>query len=174
MPKIGRNDPCVCGSGLKYKKCCLPKEAERQRTLAQAGVDGPAKNRRPIRAAVETVRKAAGEKRQVVWPLGVLLLFSTTEGDAWLLEVTERDALLLAERGEDLEVSIEENPETTEIEWSHSFVLQGERFVVTSYREKVETVYEGYPVKKIAKAMRDIQVKMPPELEGRVHPAEEA
>jgi SEC-C motif-containing protein len=20
--KIGRNDPCVCGSGLKYKKCC--------------------------------------------------------------------------------------------------------------------------------------------------------
>jgi len=20
--KIGRNDPCVCGSGKKYKKCC--------------------------------------------------------------------------------------------------------------------------------------------------------
>lgn len=20
--KIGRNDPCICGSGLKYKKCC--------------------------------------------------------------------------------------------------------------------------------------------------------
>jgi hypothetical protein len=23
MSKIGRNDPCVCGSGKKYKKCCL-------------------------------------------------------------------------------------------------------------------------------------------------------
>ena len=23
MPKIGRNDPCPCGSGKKYKKCCL-------------------------------------------------------------------------------------------------------------------------------------------------------
>jgi uncharacterized protein YecA (UPF0149 family) len=22
-PKIGRNDPCPCGSGEKYKKCCL-------------------------------------------------------------------------------------------------------------------------------------------------------
>lgn len=22
-PKIGRNDPCPCGSGKKYKKCCL-------------------------------------------------------------------------------------------------------------------------------------------------------
>ncbi len=22
VAKIGRNDPCICGSGLKYKKCC--------------------------------------------------------------------------------------------------------------------------------------------------------
>ena len=22
QPKVGRNDPCVCGSGKKYKKCC--------------------------------------------------------------------------------------------------------------------------------------------------------
>lgn len=21
-PRIGRNDPCSCGSGQKYKKCC--------------------------------------------------------------------------------------------------------------------------------------------------------
>ena len=22
VKKVGRNDPCPCGSGLKYKKCC--------------------------------------------------------------------------------------------------------------------------------------------------------
>ncbi len=22
-PRVGRNDPCPCGSGKKYKKCCL-------------------------------------------------------------------------------------------------------------------------------------------------------
>jgi uncharacterized protein len=22
-PKVGRNDPCLCGSGIKYKKCCM-------------------------------------------------------------------------------------------------------------------------------------------------------
>lgn len=22
-PKIGRNDKCTCGSGIKYKKCCM-------------------------------------------------------------------------------------------------------------------------------------------------------
>ena len=26
--KIGRNDPCPCGSGKKYKKCCLGKDRE--------------------------------------------------------------------------------------------------------------------------------------------------
>ncbi len=26
--KIGRNDPCPCGSGKKYKKCCITKAIE--------------------------------------------------------------------------------------------------------------------------------------------------
>jgi tetratricopeptide (TPR) repeat protein len=26
MPKIGRNDPCPCGSGKKYKHCCRAKD----------------------------------------------------------------------------------------------------------------------------------------------------
>jgi len=25
MSKLGRNDPCSCGSGKKFKKCCLDK-----------------------------------------------------------------------------------------------------------------------------------------------------
>ena len=25
LPKVGRNEPCPCGSGNKYKKCCLRK-----------------------------------------------------------------------------------------------------------------------------------------------------
>jgi tetratricopeptide (TPR) repeat protein len=31
MDKTGRNDPCPCGSGKKYKKCCLPKHETQQR-----------------------------------------------------------------------------------------------------------------------------------------------
>ncbi len=30
MKKIGRNDPCPCGSGLKYKKCCMLKDQQRK------------------------------------------------------------------------------------------------------------------------------------------------
>lgn len=31
--KVGRNDPCPCGSGLKYKKCCLDKEEDQANDL---------------------------------------------------------------------------------------------------------------------------------------------
>ena len=42
MAKIGRNDLCPCGSGQKYKRCCLPRdeaaavERARARELEQA------------------------------------------------------------------------------------------------------------------------------------------
>jgi hypothetical protein len=33
MQKTGRNDPCPCGSGLKFKKCCLHQESSQTPTL---------------------------------------------------------------------------------------------------------------------------------------------
>ena len=34
--KVGRNDPCPCGSGKKYKKCCLPREEARAQPSGKA------------------------------------------------------------------------------------------------------------------------------------------
>lgn len=33
--KLGRNDRCPCGSGLKYKKCCLGKEVPGSETISE-------------------------------------------------------------------------------------------------------------------------------------------
>jgi SEC-C motif len=38
MPAVGRNDPCPCGSGKKYKKCCLGKEESVTSGLGAAAV----------------------------------------------------------------------------------------------------------------------------------------
>jgi tetratricopeptide (TPR) repeat protein len=46
MAKIGRNDPCACGSGKKYKKCCMARDEAATRAVQPAAV--PA--RRPSRA----------------------------------------------------------------------------------------------------------------------------
>jgi len=37
MEKIGRNAPCPCGSGKKYKKCCLPLHQESSAQQQSAG-----------------------------------------------------------------------------------------------------------------------------------------
>ena len=36
MAKIGRNDPCACGSGKKYKKCCLASDEAAARAARPA------------------------------------------------------------------------------------------------------------------------------------------
>lgn len=36
-PKVGRNDPCPCGSGKKYKKCCFDVEKAKYRTENEDG-----------------------------------------------------------------------------------------------------------------------------------------
>lgn len=52
--KIGRNDPCHCGSGQKYKKCHLPKdEAARSAELAAAAAAA---------AAAQAAAEAEAEK----------------------------------------------------------------------------------------------------------------
>lgn len=38
--KVGRNDPCPCGSGKKYKHCCLRND-EAQAKEAREGAEGP-------------------------------------------------------------------------------------------------------------------------------------
>lgn len=51
---VGRNDKCNCGSGLKYKKCCLLKQIEKEndRLLnpppkTQAYVEGKIRKKSP-------------------------------------------------------------------------------------------------------------------------------
>jgi len=36
MAKPGRNDPCPCGSGQKYKRCCLPQDEAAAHAAARA------------------------------------------------------------------------------------------------------------------------------------------
>jgi len=42
--KPGRNDPCPCGSGQKYKKCCAAKDEEANKAafVAQAAAESAA------------------------------------------------------------------------------------------------------------------------------------
>lgn len=43
MEKVGRNDPCPCGSGKKFKKCCEAKVSRRSIGSAQLISGGDSK-----------------------------------------------------------------------------------------------------------------------------------
>ena len=81
---------------------------------------------------------------------------ATIEGDAWLLELTEQDALIVAKKGTPANVVIEETEETLEINWTHSFVTKGTNFVTTSYLDKSVETHRKCPAQTINDAMQQI------------------
>jgi hypothetical protein len=65
--KTGRNDPCPCGSGQKYKKCCAGKEAV-QAVEQAAEVAADAATEAAAAPEAETPDNApAGRLRSVTW-----------------------------------------------------------------------------------------------------------
>ncbi len=165
MAKTGRNEPCPCGSGLKYKKCCLLNQ-----TQVTQPTQTPSGNVKvTVRQAIDEIAQDAKNKLEKIKVMGVFVLFSTTLGDAWLLEITDKDAIRIANKGKLSEVELEENPETIMINWSHKFTSDGTKFVTTAYSNKRKATYEDYPVVKINKAIKQAKEKLSPELLKELH-----
>jgi hypothetical protein len=62
-PRPGRNEPCHCGSGRKYKQCCLPKdEAEAAKARAAAAAE-PA----PVTTEAAAAPPAPKHRTQQPW-----------------------------------------------------------------------------------------------------------
>ncbi len=166
MTKIGRNHPCPCGSGRKYKHCCL--------TAQQLGSTASAESRMKtsLMAAIDRARQAATERRPHFHELGVFLLYSDSAGDAWLLEATETDAVQLAGGGEPLSVEIDENPETIAINFSHTFAVRDKQLRLTAYSDKAQSVLERAPVQQIHAAIRRLRRRVAPEMLKQMHVSE--
>lgn len=163
MGKIGRNHPCPCGSGKKYKHCCLSARE------AGTAVDPVKQMKVSLRAAVEKVQEDAARNMPGFHELGVFLLFSDQGGDAWLLEVTESDAVRIASAGQPLAVPIDENPETIAINFSHTFALRNRQLVLTAYADKSETLLDRAPSQQIHAAIRRLHKRCSREMLDRMH-----
>ena len=108
-------------------------------------------------------------KKNIVRTLGVFVFFSTESGDGWLLEITEMDAVQVAAAGKKLEIELDENSETIEVNWSHKFDIKNKQFVLTAYKDNAETVVEDYPSHAIHAAVKKIRKSIPPELMQSIH-----
>ncbi len=66
--KPGRNDQCPCGSGKKYKQCCLAKDEETAREArAQAAAEAAAKAQAEPQADTPAAAPKAAPVRDQPW-----------------------------------------------------------------------------------------------------------
>ena len=64
-PLPGRNEPCHCGSGRKYKQCCLAKdEAARMAARAAVAAEAPAE---PAEAVAPVAHRAPKQETRQPW-----------------------------------------------------------------------------------------------------------
>lgn len=134
MAKVGRNEPCPCGSRKKYKKCCLDKEYEERRELM---------GREDSRESVPGGPYEMMAARTQEWQNRVLHELETVDGDREYLETEVKnlaaepadevhflifgvlDGLAYYDEGdlllETLGVALEQ-PELASIEWADNMV----------------------------------------------------
>ena len=60
--KIGRNAPCTCGSGKKYKFCCLGKSNQQKYFEAVAGASSNLKNEARIKVCLHPDKQNCNDK----------------------------------------------------------------------------------------------------------------
>ncbi len=164
MAKIGRNEKCPCHSGKKFKQCCALKEprVQPQHTQQQA-----LKN--TLMSAVKRIQQEAINKKEVVRQLGVFFFFSTAQGDAWLLEMTDCDCVQIAKGGKALDAPIDETSETIEINWSHTFAAGDNHIELTDYADNTVRLLENSPGRQLNTAIKGLRNKYSEEQLKKVH-----
>lgn len=163
MGKIGRNQPCPCGSGLKYKKCCL-----KNKTVTTTAEQQEQK-KVSITEEVQKLQQIAATKKESINMIGVFILLTTSSGDGWLLELTQKDAVLVAKDGTAIDIEIEESAETIEINWSHQFTIEKAKFKTTAYADKQEETHPNIPASIIKDALRQIEKTFSSDLLNSIH-----
>lgn len=164
MAKIGRNEPCPCLSGKKYKHCCSLKE---QRIKPQPTPQQALKI--TLTGGVRAIQREAMQRRKKFHELGVFFFFSTTNGDAWVMEMTDCDCVQLARGGKALEPPIDENSETIEINWSHTYTVHDQKVRITAYADQSVTTLNKAPGRELAAAMQRIRAAFSEEQLKNVH-----
>jgi hypothetical protein len=146
--KPSRNQPCHCGSGLKYKKCCLRKDSEEKIGVVLSEKKFAPKELNMLKEVsyiIDCARR--GDSR--LMSLGSFILFSTDMGDAWLLEQREMLALCLMQDGEEQPYIIQDTPQRFAVGWNATYQIDGSRFIVKRKDGKIIVRFD-YPAKEIA------------------------
>jgi hypothetical protein len=92
----------------------------------------------------------------VVIGLGGFVLFSSTAGDAWLLDAFENGALNLVRDHERADVTISEDDDQVSIHWPGTYTIRGPDFVTDALHGR-SLIIRGYPTDTIRSAIERLR-----------------
>jgi hypothetical protein len=95
--------------------------------------------------------RAMAEDARVV-SLPPFVFFSTTTGDAWILDAEDNLALQIVAAKTRLPVTITETPERVAIEWPGTFRIEGDALIFAEKTGRVRTII-GYPTEQIREGL---------------------
>lgn len=101
------------------------------------------------------IRRARENSTHIV-TLGSVILFSTSTGDAWMLDTDGNLALCLLKNGERQAFRILESTENVLVEWDKQFSIHDDIFTAVSHTTGRISSIVGYPTQEIAKAISRI------------------
>jgi hypothetical protein len=109
-----------------------------------------------LRREIDHIVRCARAQQIRVVRFGPVLFFSTSTGDAWMLDPSDSCAACLAREGVRELVRIEDRDRALAIEWTASYRIQGDAMIFVEHQTgRVRTVL-GYPAREVAKAARRI------------------
>jgi hypothetical protein len=138
--RIGRNDPCPCGSGIKFKHCHLDRAEENARTYREEQMrQEPA---RVLREAVYAERRSESEIRRVLARKGLTPLFSRLKEAVLEAVLDPREELVKKKFWSYFNPLLEEIPFDDEEE------LQDFNGLFLEYYDAIAALYLHYPKEK--------------------------
>src|SRR3990172_8474461 len=100
-------------------------------------------------AEARAMQRAARVMRTRAVKLGQIVFFSTSTGDAWMLDPAERTAACLARDGDSLPIPIRESAAELAIEWHAHYRIEGRAFSVVERDSGSARTILGYPIAEI-------------------------
>jgi hypothetical protein len=90
--------------------------------------------------------------------IGQLVLFSTSTGDAWLLDPSDLLAARLARDGKPEPIHIEETDTAVGIDWKGNYRIDGPAFIYTDRENARAVTILGYPTDKLTETITLLRV----------------
>lgn len=109
------------------------------------------KQRLELMSEVAYIQERAAERDSRVVTISDLLLFSAKNGDAWLLDTSDRLAMRLAEEGKPLDIVVDERGSSFAIRWSGRYRIDGFVFIFVDETAGGLEYFNGYPTQQISR-----------------------